>query len=358
MARAPRRGRSGADIQTLIVGARDGRYPPVALLTGSERFLVERAVRMLKEACLGDGPGGFNDDLFHGNQGFKSAVVVAAARTLPMMASARFVLARGVDHAPTSELDGLVAYLEAPVDSACLVLTATKLDKRTKLAKAALKAGVLYDAAPLKGGAIRRFALEEAKRRGHRLVGPAAEALVDAVGDDLAGLDDAVERLSLFVGEGKPIEVTDVEGCISRVETESIWTLVDAVGMRKTALALGATGSLLAQREPALRILAMVARQLRMVAGMKAALAQGMDDRSAATAAGAPPFKAREMARAAGRFTDPQLQHAFSVLAEADLALKGSKRPSERVLEEAILRLCAGEPAIRERIPRKVRTYR
>ena len=45
------------------------------------------------------------------------------------------------------------------------------------------------------------------------------------------------------------------------------------------------------------------------------------------------------MNRSARRFEPKLLARAFSVLAETDLALKGSKRPAEVVLEGAILDL-------------------
>ncbi|MGF1465726.1 MAG: DNA polymerase III subunit delta [Sandaracinaceae bacterium] len=358
MARGPRRSSSSGDLLALSDAAREGRWPPVAVLAGAERFLIERAVGLLRAAVLGDGPAGFNDDVFHGAPALGADRILSAARTLPMMAPARFVLARDIELAPPETLDALVTLIEAPIDTSCVVLTATKLDGRSRLTKAARKAGVLHDAAPLKGAALRRFARAEATRRGHRLEAPGEEALLLAIGEDLAALDDALERLSLFVGEGAAIGAAAVEACVSRLAVDSIWSLVDAVGARDLPTALGAAGSLLGDREPALRILALLSRQLRMVARMRAGLAAGLDPKEAARDAGAPPFKARELATAARRFPERQLRHAFQVLAETDLALKGSKRPSERVLEEAVVRLCAGRPTARERIVRRVRTYR
>lgn len=358
MPRAPRRSSSGADIQPLIERAREGAFDPVHVLVGSERFLIERAITYLKRASLGDGPAGFNDDLFHGASSLSGQKILGAARTLPMMANARFVLVRDVDAVSTAEQEPLAAYVAAPSETTCLVLVAEKLHGSSKLVKAAKKAKALYEAKPLKGPALRRFASDEAQRRGHKLSGRAAEALLEAVGDDLAAIDDALERLSLYVGDGQRIDVDAVEACVSRIAADSIWALVDAVGMRDTGRALGAAGSLLADREPPLRILAMVARQLRIVARMREALASGLRGRDAALEAGAPPFKAGDLTESARRFTARQLGTAFATLADADLALKGSKRPPERVLEEAILQLCAAEPRVRERVARRLRTYR
>lgn len=359
MPRAPRGASALPEVTSVIAAAREGRFEPVYLLFGAERFLIERAAELLKRASLGDGPAGFNDDLFHGNASFIAQRAINAARTLPMMAPARFVLARDVDQAPPEEQEALAAYLASPVDTACVVLTAEKLDKRSKLVKAAAAAKVAYEAKPMKGAALRRFATEEAKRRGHAMTPRAADALADALGEDLAAIDDACERLSLYAGEGAKIDVDAVEACVTRVATDSIWALVDAVGARNTKKALHAAGSLLGDREPPLRILAMVARQLRIVARMREALAsKTLSDEECAVAAGAPPFKARDLKESARRFSMRELSAAFTTLALADLALKGSRVPPERILEEAVISLCTGRARVRERIPRRQRTYR
>ena len=91
-------------LEQLIGQAGAGTLPPVCVLTGSERVLIERAVSALKTAALGDGAAGFNDDLFQG-QGMSAQRVMQAARTMPMMARSRFVLVRNLDAAPPAELE-------------------------------------------------------------------------------------------------------------------------------------------------------------------------------------------------------------------------------------------------------------
>lgn len=325
------------EIQQLIREAQAGRYRPVHILVGSERFFVDRAVQTLRRAVLGEQTG-WNEDVFQG-KGANVTRILEAARTLPMMAKARWVLVRGAEQLANSELDKFTSYLDNPVDSTCLTLVADKLDGRSKLVKAAKSAGVLTDASPLRSGALRGFLSEEAKTRKLRLDGDAAAALLDAIGNDLPALDDALERLSLFVGGSAHVTLTAVEQCVSRVRVESIWALVDAVGQRNQRAALRATASLLADREPPLRILAMVARQLRMVARMADALQSGLSPSEAAKLAGAPPFKASDLSNAARRFGHVQLARAFQVLSDTDLAIKSSRRPPELILQGAIVDL-------------------
>lgn len=327
------------DIASVIRDARAGKWKPVNVFVGTETLLIDRAVSALRRAALGDGVDGLNVDVLHG-KGLSAASLVRIANTMPMFASSRFVLVRDVEDIAASEQEVLAAYLASPSPSTCLVFVGEKVDGRMRFGKAAKAADCLCEVAALKAPQVRSFAVGEAKQRGHVLESDAADALADSIGADLSALDDALERLSLFVGAGKPITLLAVESCVTRVRVETIWALVDAVSARDSKTALRAAASLLNDREPALRILAMVSRQLRMIARMRDALAQGLRGPDAAKQAGAPPFKAFELADAAKRFSPSTLEKAFRTIAETDSALKGSRRPPEIVLEQALLSLC------------------
>ncbi len=334
------------DIQTFLAEARQGKWRPVNVLVGAETLLIERAARYLKKASVGDdGVRGFNDDLFHG-QGLVGAKVAAAARTLPMMAKSRYVLVRDLEAVAASELDVLAEYLAKPSPSTCLVLTGDKLLGTTKLAKAAKSLankgeGAFLSVEPLKGPLLERFVLGEVKRRRCTIDHDAQALLVDAVGNDLAAMEDAIERLSLFVGgdKGGQINRHAVEEVVQRVRVDTVWKLVDSIALKRQKNAMEAVGSLLADREQPLGILGQIARQLRIVSRMKDALDEGLRPDDAVKRAGAPPFKARDLSESARKFSHADLRRAFRVLAETDQALKGSKRDPETVLEESVLAL-------------------
>lgn len=321
----------------MIESAEQGSYGPVHLIVGTERLFVDRAVAALRRASVSEGDV-WNEEVFQA-KGTSAARIVDAARTLPMIGRARFVLVRGLHDLADKEHDRLLEYMSAPVDTSCLVLTADKLDGRSKLMKLAKQRDYLCEATPLKPALMRGFAAREAKRRKLRIDERAIAALVDCIGTDVSALDDGLERLSLYVGEGQPIDVAAVEACISRVRVESIWTLVDAVSMRDRRTALKAAASLLDDREPPLRILSLLSRQLRMLGRARQALDEGASADGAAAAAGAPPFKARELAHAARRMSLQKLSDAFRVLSEADVAQKGGKCPPDIALESAIMAL-------------------
>ncbi len=140
--------------------ASKGSLDPVYVLVGTERLLIERAVDAVRKAVDSMGAPGFNIEVFDG-KGLDAARVIAAARTLPMMADTRLVLLRHIDAMTPTEQTNLAAYLDDPNESTCFLMTATKLDGRAKLAKAAKKKGYLIDAL----FAAPRFGSSSAPRR-------------------------------------------------------------------------------------------------------------------------------------------------------------------------------------------------
>lgn len=320
--------------------AEKGSLDSVYVLVGSERLLIERAVSAVRKAIDSMGAPDFNVEIFDGN-GLQATTVLAAAQTLPMMADMRLVLVRHVEAMASAEQNHLGQYLDDPCDTACLVLIADKLDGREKLAKTAKKRGYLVEAKPLRGRELREFVRAEAAARHHAIAPQAIEDLLESVGEDLGAIDDAMERLSLFVGPGQRIDGDAVALCVTRIRVESIWSLVDAIGLKDRKKGVAAAQSLLEDREPPLRLLAMVARQLRIVARMREALSDGLRPQEAAKRSGAPPFKASDLTESARRFTADSLGRAFALLAETDRALKSSKRPADVIVQEAVLELCA-----------------
>lgn len=325
-------------VQAALASLKSEGPKPVYVVVGSEGLLAERFLTAVRSTVLEGGIEGFNDDLFNG-KGLDGQAVVTTARTMPMMADRRLVRVRSLEAAKAKDLEAITAYLDEPSEEACLLLQAEKLDGRSKLVKAAKKAGYFVDASPLRLNAIGGFIRAEAEARGHRIEAAAVSSLQEIFGTDLSAIDDAMERVSLFVGPGKKIDDASVRACIQNLKSESIWSLVDAIGRGDMRSILRASGSLLAEREPPLRILALVSRQLRMLLRVRAALKEGASAQEAAKQAGAPPFKAQELASSAKRFSAQAFVEGFNIVEEADHALKSSKRPDALILEEALMRL-------------------
>jgi DNA polymerase-3 subunit delta len=335
-----------------IADAKKGKLLPIYVVTGEERFLRDQVVAEIRAAALGGGVAAFNEDKFTAGE-TDADKIIAAARTVPMMAPKRFVLVRGIDRwdaasggessddGKIAPLDTLAAYAAEPIDSTCVVMTADKLDGRRKLSALAKKQGFVVACDVLDARALPEWIIDRAQIKGHAIDRDVAELLAEIAGPELAYVNDAVERLALFAGAGAPITEQAVSECVARVRTADTWALVDAVGKRDLGAALRVLADVYDPRDRGLPLLGALAWSIRQLAKFVAATASGASTDDAAKRAGVyQPFRARELASKARAFRPKELERWLLVLAETDVALKSSRRPADAILEDMLTRLC------------------
>ncbi len=322
-----------------------GNVPPVVLVVGVEQYLQNRVVQAIRNTVLEGAVPGLNEDHFVATETSIDSVI-AAARTLPMLAQRRFVTIRQIERWESNtksgtDADRIAQYASNPVSSCVLVLSGTKIDGRKRLAALAKKGNWWVPCDPISRGGIPSFIATRAAERGIRVAPGAAEMIADVVGTDLAGLVDAIERLCLYVGEKGQIDEDVVGICLVRIRTSTVWELVGAIGQRDLGRALAALDAVYDPRDRGLPIVGTMAWSTRQLLRFESSLRAGMSPPQAAQAAGAPPFRANELADQCRRTTRLDLERWLEVISRVDLALKGaSKRPPKAVLEHAILSLC------------------
>jgi DNA polymerase-3 subunit delta len=338
-----------------IAQARSGKLLPLYIVAGDEHLLRDEVVSELRTAALAGGVAAFNEDKFTAGEADVDKII-GAARTVPMMARRRFVLVRGAERWETAEgkaepstrddspFDRLAEYAAAPIDSTCMVVTATKLDGRRKFAAMARKQGFLVPCEPLDARSLPPWIVQRFASKGHTIDFDVAELLAALAGPQLASVSDAVERLSLYVGPGAAVGEDAVGECVARVRTSDTWALVDAVGARDLGRALRTLADAYDPRDHGLPMLGALAWSVRQLARFQAALASGASPDEAARTAGVfQPFRVRELSAKARATPAKEIERWILVLAETDLALKSSRRPADAILEDMITRLCRAE---------------
>jgi DNA polymerase-3 subunit delta len=263
--------------------------------------------------------------------------VLAAARTMPMMAPRRLIIIRDLNAVPAAELTGLAPYLDEPSPTTVLVGIAAKLDKRLKFFSAAAKAGFVHELEAPRD--LAGWCRAEAQTRGLKVQPAACNRLADIVGADLARLSLSLEQLALFAGD-RPVTVDDVDELIAETRERSVFELTDAIGEGNAARARTAVAALCGQRESAVGVVVMLARHMRQLAMCHAAVAERLPKNEMPRALGVPPFVVDKLLRQARRYGAHAAAAALVKLAEADAALKGmapAQKTMGRELGEQIL---------------------
>jgi DNA polymerase-3 subunit delta len=162
---------------------------------------------------------------------------------------------------------------------------------------------------------------KQVRAKGGTLSSEATSMLAALVGNDLRLLDQELEKLLLYAGE-RQITTQDVRALVSRARQESIFDLVDCVGRRQTDRALRLLHRMLEDEAVPLYILAMLARQIRILIQAKELGAQGLTRQEMARRLKLHPFVVEKGEAQARNFTMAQLEAAHQRLLQTDWAIK------------------------------------
>jgi DNA polymerase-3 subunit delta len=324
--------------------ATPGELPRVVLVVGRQLALREAEVQRLRDAALGGGLRDFNEDRFDlASPGCDPVQILAAARTHPVMAPARFVLVRGAGEKRAARFveELLPAYLEDPAPGTVLVLEAEAVDRRQRWVKQLGRVGKLIELAGPKGPPEVRAWIERALRERGKRPGPgAAAALADAVGGDVDVLRTEVDKLCLYAGERTEISAEDVSAISGELRPLAIWDLTDQLGQRQLAPALHTLGRLLEQGEAPLALLGALANHFRRL--VRARECRPLEASVVQERLGIHPFAARKLTEQARRFDLRRLRQCLDGVRLTDEALKGGAALTPRqALERLLLAVCA-----------------
>lgn len=311
--------------------------PPVVALGGDEHVYVHDALEFMRERVLASGMKDFNWDRVSARDR-KASDIVALACTLPVMAKQRLVEVKDAEGL-ASDLATLERYLDAPNPQTVVVLIFGAIDLRDKLAKLLDKKAVLARFDHPKERDMPRHVQRRAKRHKLTLEPNAVEALAATVGADLTLLERALEKLALVCTGA--VTAADVQAHVADTHLEDAFAFVRAVANADRAAALLALTQLEAAREEPIRLLGLIAWQLRQLLRARALMDAG---RQSSIASELSLFGDRLSATlsAAKRFSATAHASRLIRLAETDQALKGSRQPGWLVMLRLVEDLCAG----------------
>jgi len=174
---------------------------------------------------------------------------------------------------------------------------------------------------------------KRARLRGVKLDAGAVQDLADFVGDDLRQIDQELIKLRDYAG-GRTVTRNDVRGLVPATRAASVFELVDALGSgdgatagRRMYRALSVDG------EPPLRLLAMIARQYRLLIQVKALQAQGARSQEIAQTLNIGEWAVPRFIGQANRHTFGRLERAMERIVAADEAIKTGRLTDHEALD-------------------------
>ncbi|HUR22338.1 MAG TPA: DNA polymerase III subunit delta [Acidimicrobiales bacterium] len=308
------------------------------LVKGDDPTLVADAVRHLVQELSAGDPSAVEE---HSGDDVDAGAIAEACQTPPFLAERRVVVAREVGRFRTEELAPLLGWLDDPLPTTALVLTAGGGQVSQKLVNAVKKVGTVVDTAAGKGRARTQWLTDRLKAAPVRLDRRAAEQLGAHLGEDVARLTTLLDALAVAYGEGATITTDELEPFLGEAGSVAPWDLTDAIdrGREGTADALSHLHRMLGAGERhALVVLATLHRHYAAMLRLDGANVR--DASEAAALLGTAPYPAKKAMVQARRLGSAKIAQAIEWLAEADVDLRGAKAwPDILVLEVLVARL-------------------
>jgi DNA polymerase-3 subunit delta len=229
------------------------KIPPLALICGDDEFALKRRARQLYQQWCEE-LGGMDHEIIEAavsNSGDALTVIAKlreALQTLPFFGSGKVIWLRDCSflgderaasaQAVTETLGELADELKKFAwQNVRLLISAGKVDKRKTFFKTLDKIGTIENFA---GWSDDRDWVERAeitartavRDRKKEIFEEALAELVSRVGPHPRQLDSEIEKLCLFAGDRKKIEVADVAAICTRNKTARAFALGDALGDR------------------------------------------------------------------------------------------------------------------------------
>ncbi len=330
------------DITALDKELRAGTIRPAYAVVGAEAYLAQGAMRRIQETVTKGETASSGESMRHVYDGreAKAEAVMSALRNVSLFGGGgTLVVLRDAEKLPKDTVEALTDYLASPAEGSTVVVQAEKLDGRTRFMQTMRKKGAIVECKPLYDNQIPGWINMEVRRRNLQISQEAARFLSDLVGNDLGQLIQAIERVAIYIGDRKVIDLKDIEESVAETHQHTIFELTDAVGQRKLTKAMGYLENILSGGEHPLMILRMLARHFRILIKAREVGGRMNDNAQIAKYLGVHPFYAKNYMGQSRNFSMSELKRAFRVLHRCDRELKSSRVSSLRILERAFIEI-------------------
>ena len=312
---------------------------PIYVIAGKDKFLVDGSCHKLLDELLT--PDQRAMALFNADPE-KTAIVdiFDELRTMPFLADRRVVVIKDADDFVSQYRQQLEKYFDNPSPCGVLILTVRTWPKTTRLARKLTTAGTLITAAELKPWQLPRYIMDYTRtEHGKTISKPAAEMLVELVGDDPAALASEVEKLAVYTDPQKQITPDHIEALIGHNRLFNAFAVIDAMTAGKRADGIGRLRKMFAADKNApYTIVGAFAWQLRRLFRARALLDKGNSTDQIASKLKI--WRDKDgFFRQINRMSLVQIASAIQQLAHIDHAVKTGRQQIEIAIEQLVLKL-------------------
>lgn len=312
----------------------------VYLLFGEEDYLrLSYRDRLVRSLVRPDDT--MNLNRFEGKD-VDERTIVAQAETFPLFAERRVILVEDSGFF-RKKSDVLADYLKHIPDYLVMIFVETEVDKRNRLYKAVGKYGHVAEFPRQKEDVLMRWFLGKLKRENKKIRRADAVLFFQMTGNDMSNISQEMEKLLCYTMDRDVITEEDIRAVCTQQIQSRIFQMTEAVAAHRKKDALDMYYDLLAQKEPPMRILYLLAQEFNRLYQVDCLIRDGEPDSGIASRAGIPPFALKKYFALRRNYSSGQLREAVEDFARTETDVKTGRLGDRISVEMMIVKYSSGE---------------
>lgn len=305
-------------MKTLAADIKSGNYKKVYLICGEEEYLKLNYKNQFIRAVAGDDT--MNLGIYEGKN-FDVNEVIDTAETFPFFAERRLIVMEDTGLFKSGG-EELAEYMSEIPDSTIFLFVEQNVDKRSKMYKAVKANGYICEISRQTEKDLSLWAARIFAKDGKKITNADMSYLIANVGTDMEVLSREIEKLISYDLNKEIISKEDIDAvCVKQLNVR-IFDMVDAISVKNQKKTLDCYYELIAEKEPPMRILFMVARQFHLILQAKDLSARGMSKDQIAQTMGVQGFIAAKSIRQSRNFSVDELKSALAESVQTEEMIK------------------------------------
>lgn len=330
------------DYKTLIRKIKKGDLDKVYFLYGDEIYIIDKLIEALLEQVVDPQTREFNFDVFYADE-IAGDVIVNIASSFPMMSERRLIIIKSIQKLSVSARELLLKYVDSPLSSTCLVLTAGRVDKRKKFYSKLLKKSISADCKPLYEDQAIIWIKKQFRKSDVSISDEAIRMIVQYVGTSMRNLENEINKVLTFTYSKKIIGKEEISNLVGFYRNFKIWDLLDAVGGKDLNSSLKILYRMLEDGLSPPWLISQLSTRIFLLKKIRLMLNKGMKKNELMKSLRLKFFHVNLYLEQVKNFSLEKLDNSLNILIAADHSLKTGYMKPEMILTFAIYDLIINE---------------
>ncbi|WP_300278378.1 DNA polymerase III subunit delta [Peptacetobacter sp.] len=332
---------------------KENNFERVYLLYGKEYYLLENLISTLKSG-LNESMLDFNFDIIDGKE-VQLDQLLSSIETFPFMDDRKVVIVKDFEiltgnkknFSDTDEKYLIEKLDNIPESTVLAFVVYGDVDKRKSIYKKINKVGKVCECKKLEGMDLFSWVKRGFLKLNVEIENATIAYFIEQLGYKeknsemtLSDVKNEIFKIASYTGENNLVTNDIIERLSPRKIENNVFKMVDNIGMKRADIALKIFKDMILDGESPLKIMALIARQFRIILKVKDMQNENMKFKEIASSLGLQEFVVKNASRQGANFSEDILTEIINYILESEFKIKNGLIGDEIAIEVLISKYC------------------